>query len=467
MQASCIVAWRDAIQADTSANYHFEMGIALLAQDPPAAVPHFRQAVNLLPRRPDHHLLLVQALTASGNVEEARAADQAASAAHPDYRTLGLIHMALRSLQTLEKGDASQLLDEAERGGSTLETRLARFALRCLAEADPGIPETVSADLDAGLVWPLCEALSAIASARLTAGTFTAAAAAAGLAVTLTPDSPSLDALQSLARAQARLGLGDKAVQTYDRAIESNRFDPLLRIEKAKLIENQVGEIGTISGLLAEALRLAPESVIARQDYGHFLLWRGAFERLDSLLEGWETGKPSGDLNQRLLCLRQLAAGQLDAAVETGRKELARWPDNPLFPIYTAFALQGLGQHDEALQIIGHLSPESSAWAATSHGQILLGAGRIDEALRRLEDALTAAPSDPWVVTGAALGRLSKGDREGFVATLREATRLQPLRLWFHSRLRPFFTAALEAGYRETGFTETGWWPIPAQRVAP
>ena len=145
MQDSSIAAWRDAIRADTFVNYHLEMGIVLLEQDPPAAVLHFRKAVDILPQRPDHHLLLVQALTASGKAEDAHAADRAARAAHPDYRSRGLIHMALRQLQNLDAGKAQPLLDAAEREaaereGERPELRLARFALRCLVETDPGTP---------------------------------------------------------------------------------------------------------------------------------------------------------------------------------------------------------------------------------------------------------------------------------------------------------------------------------------
>lgn len=93
-------AWRRAIRADCTANYHLEMGVALKrASEFRAAAEHFRRGLEAAPKSGVLHHYLIESLRRSGQTGEAEAAGQAAAAVVPDYEKRGIVDEIFRSIE--------------------------------------------------------------------------------------------------------------------------------------------------------------------------------------------------------------------------------------------------------------------------------------------------------------------------------------------------------------------------------
>lgn len=460
MQGVDTAAWRDVIKADTFANYHREMGLALWRQDPGAAIAHFRKAVEFRPALPDGHVLLVSTLRGAGQDAEAQAADEQAQRIDPLYQPRGHVLIGLGHLAKQSADPASAAFAEAARIAPDLpDLRLAQAALalgegRSATFFDP-LPDGIAPLLAAALQ----DCFLAVAQDLLRSGNFACAQHAARQATVF--DTSCGAAHKILGYARARLSGPDAQVlAAYQTALEASPWDAELHCWYAEALSAFPDRLDEALRVYERAAELDPRSEMVRHVRITFLCRRGMFAEALAADETVLATSP-GDLAAcRRICCTLLGWGRFADAVETGRLCINRDPHHAYSYIHTALGLQALHRHGEALalaQQVSRANPDD-AWVESSHGLILLGAGKQEEAMEHLRRAALRKAHDNWVATNLAIGLLGSGEREEFLGLLRQGVGTSPLTVWYQARIRAFFAAQLQDGYQEIGFPASAYW---------
>jgi tetratricopeptide (TPR) repeat protein len=236
-------------------------------------------------------------------------------------------------------------------------------------------------------------------------------------------------ALQSAGYVAAQLGEDDKARKYYADYLELDPMNSGVRMKVAYDLA-QAGDPAGAMGLLEEGLEIDPENADLWQQYGNFAFAAGsqAFQASgaaqDSELppEVEQNYRTAIDAYQRVFAvqgadmnpaqLRNIVAmyaqlGELDEAIRFGDEALAAHPDDAALWSTYANAKQQTGDLEgaiAALEKVRELDPEAPNVSARQ-GKWLLDAGRNDEALPVLKDAVTRGEQ-----TADAMARLVFAD---------------------------------------------------------
>jgi tetratricopeptide (TPR) repeat protein len=219
-------------------------------------------------------------------------------------------------------------------------------------------------------------------------------------------------ALQAAGYVAAQLGQSEKAQQYYSDYLELDPTNAAVRMKVAYDLA-QAGDPAGALGLLEEGLELEPENTDLWEQYGNFAFAAGtqsmqaAGQAQDAEVppEVEEYYRTAIDAYQRVFAvkgaemevsqLRNIIAmyaqlGDLEEAIRFGDEALAAHPNEAMLWSTYANAQQQSGDLDaaiEALQKVKDIDPEFANVAARQ-GKWLLDAGRLDEAVPVLHEAV-------------------------------------------------------------------------------
>ena len=425
-------AWRRAIRADCTANYHLEMGVALeRAGEIRAAADHFRRGMEATPHSGVLHHYLVESLRRSGQISEAEAAGQAAAAAVPDYEKRGIVDRAFRSIEAGSGSATYPSLSGSQDGlDAAIESlRIVEDLRRQRQQAGWSVPagqwnaETLAAPYPLRGWQP--DAAARIAEVAMVDHEFAErlAGIVLGEAMPLYQGQAYLAAFAAFAWAERLSGaqlvspttlfaFGVSAMMTGHWRKAGDVFEGLVKTPAA-------GDIGVSSILCLGAIRQAQgryeEAVewlkayherFPQPEFRYFLavalLFADCPKEAAALCSGDESGRALllsaaaalalDDLPTAAACLDQ-AAGQDLAPASLARHRAAM----ELHRGDHEAALQAINQ---ALAEIGSMEHPLRGLCLTQRGGILRAAGRMTEAVETFRQAAALSFRTPWAAVG-------------------------------------------------------------------
>lgn len=339
-----IEEWRQRIRSTTFANYHYEMGVALLRSgEADQAAAAFRRALET---QADLHAAafeLEELLTRRGRMDEARTVSDVARRAEPDYRVIG----ACRRIAALldeerfdETGNALDRLAETERSHPALQLARAILLLHTNRTAEAGIL------LD-------------------------------GLPTTPVPHADAfVKALGAVAHVLSQRSQGADAARILDVLLALTPDDEQGRLHRARLAQAQ-GDHDRVLALM-EPLELFSSPIIAHQYRFLALLGLDRVAEAHQALGAAEGLAPGHGVLLAFRALAELAEGHIaeaEAAATAARKALS---DNDWVQVVSALVYLAQGRMDEADRQIA-----SPALADRSALHVLLARiGRLAEPVR-------------------------------------------------------------------------------------
>lgn len=385
-----VEGWRRRIRQHTISNYHFEMGLALAAQNEnDAAIQQFQRALTERPDFPLAALKLEHLLGGAGRQAEADQTRRAALALNPHFETDARL--------------AAVLLWE-ERGN----IEAAEEEINEILRLSPGCPD--------GLHWRAYF-------------TFCRNSQSSDLNV---PQLPPLDEgdLKRLLGERYR-DFGQTAVcaerltsgrLAFDAALAYRPDDFLSRLWLGQIFLN-TGRFGDGVALL-ESMIDAPPQEPAQFMY---LLIRanlaaGLLNRADALVEKM-LGQTPGD--PVALSLSGLCAACRNDWAESERRQRQAMDAGP-----------------------------NTVFAVTNLGLALQGLGRLNEAVASHHAALRLKPDNPWALTNLALALTAAGDEAGAREAHRKAADKGRVNLLYEAAQRPWAADGLIRLYEDMGILD-------------
>ncbi len=230
-----------------------------------------------------------------------------------------------------------------------------------------------------------------------------------------------------LAYAQGERGDVEAAIESYDRALESN---PDLEQVHYNLgvLHAERGELERAAEHYAETIRLAPGHARAHNNLGSVVERQGRPEEALRHFEAAVASDPELLPARRNLARTRLQLGRGPEALEAiaALEKLA--PDDPELPLLRGGAYLHFGDLDgavEALRQAVAADPEN-ARAHNDLGTALLGRGDLEAARERFTKAIELDPDHLQAYNNAGAVAAMLGDLEGARARLEEAVRRAP-----------------------------------------
>lgn len=405
-------AWRRRIRADAFGRYHYEMGIAILAEgNLPAAIQHLQTAIDTDPTLVDAYYHLGRIGQSQGQTAEAEALYARARAQDPGFPAGTLVRMALRTLDRNAEGDgADQAVELAQQAlahdpthreapwiQALVQARQGRLAAAAALRAADGAPRTTGRDEAADLAWRFYRLAE---TWREAGGESADVGEAVSCALVLDPDLPQA------------LGLSAALLHESGQAAAA---EPLLR--RAVSLQPGLPWLHAHLGSTLNALGRGAEAVAE--------LRLAAADLSDNF---WVLGQ----LGEALNLVR--AYGEAVAALRTA---VRLKPGVPWVLGQLGIALANTNAHDEAIAVLRaalEIEPDVP-WMLGQLGAALYGAGRVEEAVPALESALRHAPANAWLLAMLGEIRVAQTRFDDAAALFRQALDHDPSIGWVHARL--------------------------------
>lgn len=446
--------WRLRIRNDTFANYHFQMGKAMLATgEHEPAIGAFQRALDILPDHVDAWRGLIDGFSVVGRAAEADAARVRARAAVDRFDERAAVSTAVERLDASCDRDVLASLVENCRGPITradAAPRLAdRFVILFVPEADRAVERSIDAilSLDPPVALEgldlLCEVGAGTLSAERARAAMRRLESVVGTHPTLGAPAAviywgigkhfwresrfaeAVAAFVTAGRCNPEIGAGvadallnvegtslrDEDAPAERRALmnaalfDPSRLDRVTGLQvRSSVLQLHQGRVAAARNLLGDALALAPAAV-------------------DPLFELGLCATVKEDYGQALRLLERVLL--IDPAHATAR-------------CYVPFVLSADGDTDGALAAFEpFLAPSSPmrGWAHSFRGLVLHGLGRLSEAMADYEQGVALAGDQDWSHSNLGLGLMGLGRHHEAEAAQRRALAIEPNRFWPWSNL--------------------------------
>lgn len=390
-----ITRWRERIRQTTFANYHFEMGLALLESgNAEAAVTALERAVEIQPDLADAYPILVRAEEARGRADAAKARKSEIAARAPHLWGRGCVGLAMRHYRNED-------LDKAE----------AWLAQAAAIAPDHGLLRACAGLLHVGRE-RYAEACSEFDRVTAVLETDDIAGEIAD-ALVLHAKHKFLD------RAPPQ---PDKTLVVLAAARAAMRLDPQ-RTELQEFIVLGSIRLGRFEDALREMERLPAQRAVDKEvkiQAGVAYLSLGDYARATRALDECVALDPNWSRPFTFLGLVALATGDVARGMSLLRNALEKGPQEP--------------------------------FAMSSFGLALHASGRLEEAVRVHRDALAIAPGDQWALVNLGLALEALGDEAGGRAAYRAALENASWYCFVGLNMRPFGGDRLKQAFADLGF---------------
>jgi putative PEP-CTERM system TPR-repeat lipoprotein len=366
-----------------------------------------RDAVRTYPSNPDVHLMLAQVLLKLGNSpdaeEEARLARWYGG---PDNDTAPVLAQAL-----LQQNKLGQLIQVIQPGGRDMKAeasvRLA-LGLAHLGLGETDIGETLLRD--AQRLDPTGQQ-SDLGMARLYMAKNDYPSAARELAAARAIDPDAIDVLRLQADLQRSTGDVEGALASYDTALKTHPGDLGLLVGHAMILIS-LERLSDAQIDIDAALDQAPYSLTPNFLKGLLQARAGKLKEADDTLVAISGGFDALPNGYYVLGAVQYALGQNESAIDNFAHFIARRPDH--LGARRLLARSAMRMHDplraiQALQPIAYDDPTDRE-TLELYAQVLIAAGRKNDAIELYDWAARTGPDDPRVKTQAALLQMRLGD---------------------------------------------------------
>ncbi len=401
---------------------------------------------KVLESDPDHvdaNALMSRLKVAEGDLAGAKAALEIAHKADPFAPAIGL---ALASLD-VEQHDleaAQAVLDQIESNGvSYLQATYLRAVIALEGQDFKAAKELAEKVLAAN---------PRFAPAVLVAGVASSALGNDEVAVNYLQrfaDEPSVPmvARRALAWSNLRLGRPDTALEVLEGSDSANWTADELRLATTAAVASR--NYDQAMDLLDDLAQKQGDGISAKAALAALKLARGDRAGAEAIIADIDDpAKVKTPQDKLRLALVQMRAGHYDRARALA-SELRDDPDHAAQGA-TLVGMTYLGSGDEARAMAAFeaalATDPAASGALRALVQLYLRAGRGDEARKRIERALAAAPDDPELETLLAYVRNVEGDRAGAEAALREAVKAAPENAAAKIRLAKYLLAVNKPG---------------------
>lgn len=236
------------------------------------------------------------------------------------------------------------------------------------------------------------------------------------------------EALQTAGYVAVQLGEVEAARAHYNNYLELNPGNAAVRMHVAYELAQEGDPLGAMY-MIEEGLELEPDNIELRKQHGNFAFAAAQAalpepnkvdaeippeveELYNKALESYEAVYAAEGAEMNASQLRSMVAAEmqlnrLDEALELSERALqTHSEEGPLWSIY-ADALGRAGRIDEAIDALDKLKQIDPEYPnmAVRQGRWLLGEGRVDEAIPRLQEAVQRGEQPADVVAGLVFSR--------------------------------------------------------------
>lgn len=456
-----IDAWRKNIRNDTFANYHREMGKAILKEgNLGVAAEHFERALSFLPDSCDVQYLLVETLRELGRTEDTERRHTEASESNPHYqadarRRFGAEHLRegrsdeaaaeFATALTLEPGHPEALIGHAlarvQKGDFTALVPMNEAAALRVR------PGTIHLDLlEAGL---------SLTKQLRVSGSLAPAAEVARCLTHLDPDEAEAHALLGEALyLQSRFA---EAAEVIRRAVELADYSADYHFKLGSSLINLPGRAPDAEAVFQRASELDPALPFVHSWVRQAWVLQGRLPETIACLEKLCTTDP-GRRNE--LAIIQMVGGHFSAAQQIFEKVLAEGPNDAGTLGYLAIALNAQGETGQAIAAVERAlgGGVHDLWLNGILALCHLQAGNPTKAEEVMErTGLNRSDGHPYSIYAAAVLNGSGRYAEA-LEKAKKAIDVQPCNVWrVIAQIGPVRKWCLPL-FEKLGFTRTSFW---------